>query len=296
MDFGKLPDPAALDGLDLTLPPDPPENALLLAQHPRTGPPEIYLGCPSWNHPEWMGKVYRPGPKSRDFLSEYVHQFTGIEVNATAYNLPSEKTVAHWAAVAPPGFRYCVKLPQTVTHYGSPLNKLPQTQAFTERMAPLAAHMGPALLQFSERFSPKSAPDLLAYLEQYPGGQRPAVELRHPGFFTPGGPPWLDWLTRLGCPAVITDTAGRRDVVHMRLTTPVALVRFTGNNLHPTDYARLDAWAQRLALWLEQGLHAAYFFVHTSPKEFCPELVAAFTQRLAATTGLPLPQWREVGG
>jgi hypothetical protein len=44
----------------------------------------------------------------------------------------------------------------------------------------------------------------------------------------------------------MSDTYGRRDCVHMELTTPEATIRFAGNNLAPSDYTRLDAWVERL--------------------------------------------------
>ena len=37
---------------------------------------------------------------------------------------------------------------------------------------------------------------------------------------------------------VIVDTAGRRDLMHMRLTNPTAFVRYVGAN-HESDYTRL---------------------------------------------------------
>lgn len=287
MDFGRLP---SVEGLDLSLPPDPPENARVLTGRPAPAP-RVIVGCPSWNHPEWIGKVYTLGPKSREFLPEYVRQFNGIEVNATAYNLPSAEKVAHWAAVAPSDFRYCIKFPQTVTHYGAPGQKLELARAFAERIAPLGERLGPPLLQFSERFGPRLLDDLERFLRAYPGAVGPAVELRHPDYFTPEGRGWLERLAALGLPAVITDTAGRRDVVHMRLTAPVTLVRFTGNDLHPSDFARLDAWADRLADWLARGLEQAYFFVHTSPKLNCPDLADYFIQALNRRTQLNLRSW-----
>lgn len=287
MDFGKLPD---ISKVDFTLPPEDPANAAILGGKP-VAEPHIYIGCPSWNHPEWMGKVYAKGPKSREFLPEYVQQFSGIEVNATAYNMPGEDKVKLWKNTAPSGFKYCVKFPQTVTHYGAPSGKLAIAKEFAKRMQLLGDKAGPPLLQFSERFGPKLLVDLETFLKSYPGEVAPAVELRHPDYFTAAGKTWLDLMQRLGMPAVITDTAGRRDCVHMRLTTPIAFIRFTGNNLHPSDFARLDAWADRLAAWLKMGLQEIYFFVHTSPKLNCPELSNYFTDALMKRTGLSLKKW-----
>ncbi len=290
MDFGKLPD---IDGVDFTLPPDPPDNAELLASAPRVPEPTVVVGCPSWNHPEWMGKVYAQGKKSREFLPEYVQQFNGIEVNATAYNMPSEEKVETWALAATPGFKYCVKFPQTITHYGGPLVKINEAKEFVRRVERLGAHLGPSLLQFSENFGPKRLPDVSEFLRQYRGSQPVAVEMRHQGYFTSEGRTWLDTAQALNALAVITDTAGRRDVVHMRLTVPMAFIRFTGNNLHATDYQRLDAWVNRIDQWLKQGIHAVYFFVHTSPKLNCPDLAGYFIDRLMAKTGVKVKRWRK---
>ena len=58
----------------------------------------------------------------------------------------------------------------------------------------------------------------------------------------------------LGMGAVISDTAGRRDALHMRVTAPFVLVRFGGYEGHASDEARLTQWAQRIAEWKDQGL------------------------------------------
>ena len=49
---------------------------------------------------------------------------------------------------------------------------------------------------------------------------------------------------------IIVDTAGRRDMLHMRLTTPSAFIRYVGAN-HPSDYTRLDDWVERIENWVE---------------------------------------------
>ena len=85
---------------------------------------------------------------------------------------------------------------------------------------------------------------------------------------------------------VITDTSGRRDVLHMRLTTPVAFIRFVGNNLHPTDYKRIDDWVGRLKLWIDSGIETIYFFIHNHEELNSPELCKYTIQKLNAAKGL----------
>jgi hypothetical protein len=50
------------------------------------------------------------------------------------------------------------------------------------------------------------------------------------------------------------------------------VIRFVGNNLHGTDYSRVDAWVERIVLWLESGLREVYFFSHEPDNLFAPEL------------------------
>ncbi len=90
---------------------------------------------------------------------------------------------------------------------------------------------------------------------------------------------------------MITDVAGRRDVLHMRLTAPIAFIRFVSNGLHPKDYQRADAWAERIAAWAAKGLQELYFFVHSPDEQTSPEMMAyvigRFNEKLGA--GLRLP-------
>ena len=81
---------------------------------------------------------------------------------------------------------------------------------------------------------------------------------------------------------VITDVAGRRDVLHQRLTTPTAIVRFIGNDSEATDFSRLDAWVKRLKTWFEMGLHEVYFFTHSPDNLKAPNLTKYFQERIEA--------------
>jgi hypothetical protein len=82
--------------------------------------------------------------------------------------------------------------------------------------------------------------------------------------------------------------AGRRDVLHMRLTTPSAMIRFVGNNLHPTDYTRIDAWVERLKVWFANGLQQLYFFVHEPDNITSPELATYLIEKLNRVCGFNL--------
>ncbi|MCS7003779.1 MAG: DUF72 domain-containing protein [Cytophagales bacterium] len=72
------------------------------------------------------------------------------------------------------------------------------------------------------------------------------MEFRHREWFSNSLAAW-ETLIEYQVSTVITDVAGRRDVLHKRLITPYVIIRFVGNQLHPTDIQRLHAWAERLA-------------------------------------------------
>jgi hypothetical protein len=74
-----------------------------------------------------------------------------------------------------------------------------------------------------------------------------------------------------GVGSVLSDTALRRDAVHMRLTAPFLLLRYGGGDGHPTDASRIADWVQRWQHWGDAGLQAVYFLVHQPDSLRTPE-------------------------
>ena len=109
------------------------------------------------------------------------------------------------------------------------------------------------------------------------------LELRHPDWF-PQTTGYDSDLYAFMCSEdrglVITDTAGRRDCVHMHLTKPACFIRFVGNSLHPTDYVRIDNWVARIKKWMEGGLEKCYFFMHQPEELHSPDLLKYFIEQL----------------
>ena len=86
MDFGALT-LEELEKITFALPKDPPENAMVLKTAKR-GKQSVYVGCAKWGRPEWVGKIYPPKTKEKDFLEEYAKHYNSIELNATSYKFP----------------------------------------------------------------------------------------------------------------------------------------------------------------------------------------------------------------
>lgn len=107
------------------------------------------------------------------------------------------------------------------------------------------------------------------------------VEFRHPEWYQKEHfEPMCTELQKLKKGMVITDAAGRRDCVHMRLTTPSAFIRFVGNSLHKSDYDRIDEWVKRIKKWMDNGLERCYFFMHQHEELYSPELAKYLIEKL----------------
>lgn len=283
MDFGKLPN---VDKVDFSLPPDPLANRTLLAGlPPRNGPPRIYLGPTGYNMKPWVGKWYPAGAKERDFLRAYGRQFNTIEFNTTHYRIPDTATVDRWREEVPADFRYCPKVPQTISHAGDLGLSGPEIAVFCEAIAGLGDQLGCCFLQLPPFFSVQHLRTLERFIRFWPVKRIPlAVEVRHESFFQPGAgrEAYFELLQEANLATVISDVSGRRDVAHMRLTNERVLVRFVGNTLHPSDYTRIEDWAKRLRQWTDGGLHEVFFFTHEPDNLLAPELCAFAVQTFAA--------------
>jgi uncharacterized protein YecE (DUF72 family) len=88
---------------------------------------------------------------------------------------------------------------------------------------------------------------------------------------------------------VLVDTAGRRDLMHMRLTTSTAFIRWVGANEPKSDRSRLDKWVGRISEWKEAGLRKLFFFVHQNDEQESPALAAHFIKKLNKKIGMDLP-------
>lgn len=275
MDFGKLP---SVDAVDFSLPPEPPENAEVLDGIRRSL--RVYVGATGYNMKAWVGRWYPAGTPERQFLAGYGRQFNTIEFNTTHYRIPDAATIARWRTAVPDDFRFCPKIPQTVSHARRLIGARADMEQFCDAILGLGDVLGCCFMQLPPHFGPERLTDLAHFLEVFAPKIPLAVEVRHPAFFsdTEAGQALFSLLHAHQTTAVITDVAGRRDVCHGRLTTRRTLIRFVGNALHPTDFSRTRAWAERLAYWAEKGLEEAYFFGHEPDNLLAPELAAFAVQ------------------
>lgn len=282
MKFGKVDDAASID---FTLPPENAANKALL-NAAKGGKPGIYIGCAKWNKTDLKG-FYPKGTK--DELAYYATQFNSIELNATFYNNFPVETIETWHAKTPEGFKFFPKLHQSISHWKRLKDAKEPTDIFLDGIAHLQDKLGMLFLQMPDNFGPKNWEILKAYLEEWPSGFPLALELRHTGWYDGSfnSEDLYSVLEKKNISHIVTDSAGRRDLLHMRLTTPTAFIRYNGANVD-SDYTRLDDWFERLKLWIEEGIQNIYFFVHQNHEEASPLLSSYLIQKLNKELGMEL--------
>ena len=281
MEFGRVTN-SELESVDLILPPDPPSNKKILKGKP-VQHPKIYMGCAKWGREEWVGKIYPNGTREKAFLDHYVKHYNSIELNAMHHKLYGPIATARWASKAKgKDFLFCPKMYKGITHSGKLGEKKFFLTDFIRAIKGFEKNLGPVFIQVNESFSPKRKEELYKFLQGLPDDVQWFMEVRHPDWFAKKDvlTELFALLSKLKIGAVITDTAGRRDCVHMQLTIPKAFIRFTGNSLHITDYSRIDDWVSRIKLWLDSGLKELYFFMHMHDEAFSPELSVYLAEQL----------------
>lgn len=292
MDFGKV-EANKINKIDFSLPRDSTFTKETLHSSKKAKKPLVYVGCAKWGRKEWVGQIYPKGTKESNFLDHYVEHFNSIELNATHYQIYGAETISKWAAKAgKKDFLFCPKVPQIISHYSNLISPDVQVKMdnFLKGIIAFKDHLGPIFFQVSDKFSPAKKNNLFDFLKSLPVDVQFFLELRHPEWFENKSirKEWLHIARDLNIGAVITDTSGRRDCAHMELTVPKTFVRFVGNNLHPTDYSRIDEWVQRIKHWLDHGLQELYFFMHQHDEKDSPELCKYVVEQLNLHCGTRL--------
>jgi uncharacterized protein YecE (DUF72 family) len=298
MEFGHIEE--NINDIDFTLSSDAGRNKRVLATAGTTGELEVYVGGSKWGEKTWVGKIYPPRTKDNAFLPFYAKSFNTVECGATFYHVVGPEQVAKWVSDVSdrPDFKFCPRFSQQITHIRKLTNVAEQTANFYQSLAGFGNHLGPVLLLLGDTFSPKLLPQLKAYLSTLPPSPKVFVEARHKAWYAePSNRAELfQLLEDHHIATVISDTPGRRDVVHMELTTNEVMIRFGGNNLAPSDYTRLDAWVNRLKVWKDQGLQKVWFFMHQYDERYAPEACDYFIKKLNENLGTNIARPRLLTG
>ncbi len=283
MKFGSVNNP---EQIDFTLPKDHPKTKIVLNKFLDDNVPEVYVGCAKWNRAD-LKDFYPRGTK--DELVYYASQFNSIELNATFYRIFPAEQFATWYDKTPKGFKFFPKLNQEISHWKRLQDTKEVVEHYLYNASNLKEKLGTVFLQMHNNFSPKDFNKIIAFVENWPKEIPLAVEFRHTDWYNDKevAEDLYELLENNNVTNVIVDTAGRRDLIHMRLTNATAFVRYVGAN-HASDYDRLDDWISRIKDWKEQGIKEIDFFIHQNIEKESPLLSAYFIRKLNQELGYSL--------
>lgn len=283
MKFGKVDNP---EEVDFTLPETHPDTFRVLKSNQNDKKLNFYVGCAKWNRSDLKG-FYPRGTK--DELEYYSKQFNSIELNATFYrNFPAQQFV-NWKSKTPSNFKFFPKLGQEISHWKR-LNGVEQVvNSYIDNFSNLEEKLGTIFLQLHNNFGPKNFTVLQNFIQSWPKNLPLAVEVRHKDWFA-DATVFKDYTALLeenNIANVLVDTAGRRDMVHMRLTNNETFIRYVGAN-HKSDYDRLDDWILKLKEWIDAGLQNIHFFIHQNLEVESPLLATHFIKNINSEFNLDL--------
>lgn len=142
----------------------------------------IAVGTSGYNYPEWRGHFYPADLAQSGMLRYYAGRFGTVEINATFYRMPTEKTLAAWAEATPERFVFTLKAPQRITHMKRLVDVDDPLRRFTDVATTLGPKLGPLFFQLPPNFK-KDTRRLSDLLALFPPGPRVAFEFRHASWF-----------------------------------------------------------------------------------------------------------------
>lgn len=286
MKFGQVAHP---EDIDFSLPEDHPDTAVVLSKNAfakANTSLSIYVGCAKWNKQD-LKNFYPRGTK--DELQYYASQFNSIELNATFYRLFPKEQFQKWYSKVPEGFKFFPKITNNISHLKRLIDSQNYIPEYLDHTLELKEKLGTIFLQMHNNFQPKNFDRVDNFVHHWPREVPIALEFRHTDWFN--DPVVAERLYHVleehNMANVLVDTAGRRDILHMRLTNNEAFIRFVGAN-HPSDYKRLDDWIDRLKKWVAQGLKTIHFFIHQNVELASPLLASYFIKKINLELGVDL--------
>ena len=143
----------------------------------------IVIGTAGWSIPRAVAPAF---PETGSHLERYSRILPGAEINSSFHRPHARAVYERWAASTPPGFRFSVKLPRTVTHDAELRRARAPLVEFFDQVGGLGVKLGPILVQLppSLEFNRRVVRSFLSTLREFHPGHV-VCEPRHPTWFEP---------------------------------------------------------------------------------------------------------------
>ena len=240
------------------------------------------VGVGGWTYPPWRQSFYPADLPQKRELEFASRQFGAIEINATFYGRQSPKSWQSWAQTVPDGFqftvkgsRYCVTRPR-LADAGEGVGVY-----LAQGLGALGAKLGPILWMLAARRQFDAA-DIAAFFDLLPRELhgiplRHAIEPRHESFRDER---FFDLCRKHDVAVVFGDDEEFPCIDADTASFAYARLQCMKEDV-PTGYpqAKLDAFAERVNRWADDG-RDAYVFMINGAKVRAPAAALALQERL----------------
>src|SRR6185369_16178055 len=160
----------------------------------------VWIGTAGYSYAEWVGGFYPPATSSTRMLPWYAGTFPVVELSSTFHRCPTVGMMERLADQAPPGFRFSVRVPKSISHEQND----GEVDAFREAVAALRERLAMLVAQFPTTFhhSLRNCGWLNRLAGMFDEGAPLGVEFRHWSWARPDVPRWLE---ELGLQAISVD-------------------------------------------------------------------------------------------
>jgi uncharacterized protein YecE (DUF72 family) len=231
------------------------------------------VGTSGFAYRDWAPRFYPAGTRAQDLLRSYATRLAAVELNNTFYVGPTQRAIDAWLDATPHDFRFCVKAQRGGAWRAMRDDPREPVARLAAAYRPFGERLRCVLFRVPDEL--RRDDDALArLLEAWPADLPLAVEMRHPS--------WQDdavhALLRAHCAALVaTDSDDEPVPPDLRRTGPFLYLRLRRTRIGDAD---LDAWAARLAPFLDDGMDACVFLRHDREGQ-----MALASEALAARLG-----------
>jgi uncharacterized protein YecE (DUF72 family) len=237
----------------------------------------LLAGTSGFAYPGWSPRFYPPDVKPASFLAFYAQRFAACELNNTFYQRPTDAKIGAWVAATPSSFRFSVKAQR-----GGSMRALLQDPHgsvpwLTDGLRAFGERLGTVLFRVPSPIR-VDVDNLRRLLDLWPRQIPLTLEFQDESW---QADEVYDALRAAEATLCATDLMESPETPTLRLTGRHLYLR-----LRRDDYsvAEIEAWAGRLAPFIDSGTDAYVFFRHDETgraTELAGELHDAL-QRVAA--------------
>jgi uncharacterized protein YecE (DUF72 family) len=218
----------------------------------------LRVGTSGFAYPAWREAFYPTDLPDRDFLVYYGSHLPACELNGTFYARPSPRAIERWTANTPPDFRFVVKAQRGGAFRAMGSTPDESVAWLTEPLDRFGDRLGAVLFRVPREVRRRGPDDerLDRVLRAWPSAIPLVVELQDASWHVDET---FAALERAGAVLCATDLDADADPPTLRLTGPALYLRLRRSGYGPEE---LEAWAARLAPFLDAGIDAWAFFRH----------------------------------